>query len=188
MPSLTSGSVEQLLAVLETTRRNVDRGVRLPGAYHEAVREVSKRHSVTYQTIGDFRRRLGFSNIDEYIETIRAWLSGESEALRDRLTTHSDASASSVIGSFFGKAGPSQTIQSQAPPTIRATFTNGNVEKPASSRLEEVKLRISPDLQNRIQLAQIAKLGRTFEETAVVLLEKGFDAEKHRIKQFLNDL
>jgi hypothetical protein len=188
MAFLTSGSIHQLLAVLELTRGNVGRGIRLPSAYHEAVREVATQHSVTYQTIGDFRRRLGFSNVDEYIETIRTWLSGESDALQERLISRGDASARSVIASFFQNSGSLKKIGSESTPTRGESFTKGDVDQRTPATLEEVRIRISPDLQNRIHLAQIAKLGRTFEETAVALLEKGFDAEKHRIKQFLSDL
>ena len=54
--------------------------------------------------------------------------------------------------------------------------------------MEELRLRVTPDLRDRIHLAHMAKVGPTLEETAVLLLERGFELEKQRIKKFLNEL
>jgi hypothetical protein len=49
----------------------------------------------------------------------------------------------------------------------------------------ELLLRIGPDVAQRVQLAHLAGLGSTLEDTAVALLARGFDAERSRIRQYL---
>jgi restriction endonuclease Mrr len=50
---------------------------------------------------------------------------------------------------------------------------------------EALKLRISGPLAQRLALARVASLGATWEDTALTLLEAGFQAKSSEIRRFL---
>jgi hypothetical protein len=191
MPELTTGSVHQLLEVLEHARRNYGRGVPLPTAYHDSVRDVSNRHRVTYQTIGDFRRRLAFRDIDEFMDLLNRWLRGDPEPIRRRIKQHSTPSAYGLIERFFREGGlpvpsPAPARRHDADRTGRRSSSEPEMLEALPAGAGELRLRIPPATQQRLHLAVLAKIGPTIEETAIALLEKGFEAEKQRIRQFLD--
>ena len=186
MAELTGGSVQQLLEVLEHARRNHQRGIPFPTAYHDSVRDVSNRHHVTYQTIGDFRRRLGFKDIDEYLNLISRWLRGDADAIRSRIKHHSAPGAHALIDQFFRG---DRSVPAITPVTVAGSQDDRNDPAgaaPPRGDSEELHLRLSPEMRRRLSLAHLAKVAPTLEETAVVLLERGFEAERGRIREFLN--
>jgi hypothetical protein len=189
MAELTTGSVRQLLEVLEHAQRNYQRNIPFPTAYHDAVRDVSNRHRVTYQTIGDFRRRLGLRDISEYLDLISRWLRGDPEPLRRRIKQHSTPGVHDLIDQFF-QNGDLATFKAEVPTTAPADdrtargVTEQRPSRPADA--EELRLSLSPELRRLLSLAHLAKVAPTLEETAVVLLKRGFEAEKQRIRNFLN--
>jgi hypothetical protein len=189
MAELTSGSVQQLLEVLEHAQRNHQRNVPFPTAYHDAVRDVSNRHRVTYQTIGDFRRRLGLRDIGEYLDLITRWLRGDPEPLRRRIKQHSTPGVHGLIDQFF-RSGGLATFKAEVPTTVSGDDrTTRSVTAQSQSRpsgAEELRLSLSPELRRLLSLAHLAKVAPTLEETAMVLLKQGFEAEKQRIWEFLN--
>jgi hypothetical protein len=188
MAELTGGSVQQVLEVLEHAQRSHKRGTPFPTAYHDAVRDVSNRHHVTYQTIGDFRRRLGFRDIDEYLDLIGRWLRGDADAIRRRIKQHSTPGAHALIDQFFRgertspATSPATSVGSQG--SDLRSGEQAPIVPPTDS--EELRLHLSPEMRRRLSLAHLAKVAPTLEETAVVLLERGFEAEKNRIREFLN--
>lgn len=190
MAHLALSSIQQLLAVLDSTRRSHSRGIPMPRAYQDAVRDVSRRYSVTYQTIGDFRRRLGFSDVNQYRHQIDRWLRGDPEPMRRTLTAHADDAATPIINRFFDPSDSTNgaaSVHRLAIPSAART-KSGEVQLPQPVAIQELRLRITPELRNRIRLAHLAQLGPTVEETAITLLESGFDVEKERIKRFLEEL
>ena len=184
---LTAESTHQLLQVLELTRRNHARGISLPLAYQDAIRDISGRHHVTYQTIGDLcRRRLGLSDINQFSSLVDRWLRGDGEALSRTIIQHTEPSAHAAVRRFF--SGAAQSLEIAAPrPTIREsrpTIPDAESQRPIAA--EELRLRLTADLSKRLQLAQLAKVGTTREETAIALIERGFEVERARIREFLD--
>ena len=104
---MTPHTVQQLLQVFRLFRENHAGGMPLNHSYHEAVRTVAEKYSVTYQTIGDgCRRRLELTNINELYEMLSAWVRGEPGALRNQLKRHSDPTSHSEIDKFFSISEP----------------------------------------------------------------------------------
>ena len=187
MPELTSGSVQQLLEVLDHTSRNHKRGILLPTAYHDAVRDVSNRHRVTYQTIGDLcRRRLALSDIGQFMDLLGRWLRGDSEPLRRKIKHQSGPNAHQAIDRFFTKG----TLLPGAPSPVGEQFTKPetriSTDLAPPSQAQELRLILPPEVAKRLQLAHMAGLGSSLEATALALLAKGFEAEKDRIRQLLH--
>jgi hypothetical protein len=177
---LTSQSVRQLLSVLEQTRRRTDRGEPDVEAYRTAVRRVATEYSVEYPTIGDFRRRLGYSNIHEYREDISNWLRGEGERLLRRILQNSEESTHDVVRSFF------HSVSGEAKPdTASDRPDHAQVRSPTPV---EVRIRLAPDLYRRLQLAQLAGVSHTLEATTIQLLEDGFEVHRERIRASLADI
>ena len=188
MSKLTNDSVQQLMLVLDRTASNSDQGIRLPTAFHDAVRHVSNRYGVTYQTIGDLcRRRLDLSDVGEFIDLLGRWLEGDGDPLRRQIRKQSNATAHKGLDNFFEKAGAaagrSVAMNPRAPRADPAPSASSN---PPSVEELHLRLRIGPKLARRFRLAHLAGLGSTLEDTAVTLLEKGFDAEKGRVRQALD--
>jgi hypothetical protein len=103
---MTPKTVEQLLQVFRLFRDNHASGKPLHASYHDAVREVARLNSVTYQTIGDgCRRRLRLADINELYELLAAWVKGDSRGLIQQLKQSSDLSAHAEIDAFFSAAG-----------------------------------------------------------------------------------
>lgn len=99
---MTPKTVEQLLQVFRSFRDNHASGKPLHRSYHDAVRDVARLHSVTYQTIGDgCRRRLRLKDINELYELLAAWIKGDSRGLVQQLKQTSDLSAHAEIDQFF---------------------------------------------------------------------------------------
>jgi hypothetical protein len=189
MAELTPGSVQQLLEVLDRTRRNFKQGVPQPTAYQDAVRDVSRHYGVTYQTIGDLcRRRLAFREISEFMFLLDRWLRGDSEQLRRRLRQRSAPTTHDIIDRFFKAVDSKATASPKALPVGGAEPVVDYVQTavPTRASTEEIRLRLTPELRQRLQLAYLAKIGRTIEDTAIALLESGFDSKREEIRLFLN--
>jgi len=183
MPELTHGSVQQLIQVLERTAKHHRNGAPLPTAYRDSVRDVSRRHGVTYQTIGDLcRRRLALSDIGEFMDLLGKWLRGDADPLRHRIKRHSTRTAHAEVDHFFSTTVPSGSETSVTAPRTTSSQVEPTERPPA---LESLHLLVEADLADRLRLAQIAGIGSTLEETAIALLERGFDVEKTRVQQFL---
>jgi hypothetical protein len=189
MAELTTSSVQQLLEVLEHAQRNHQRNIPFPTAYHDAVRDVSNRHRVTYQTIGDFRRRLGLRDISEYLDLITRWLRGDHEPLQRRIKQHSTPGVHGFIDQFFRNGGLATfkaDVPATAPDDDRTARSVTAQSQSTSTDAEELRLSLSPELCRLLSLAHLAKVAPTLEETALVLLKRGFEVEKQRIWEFLN--
>jgi hypothetical protein len=190
---LQAQSVNQLLQVLESTRRKHGHGNSLPAAYQEAIHDVSSRHHVRYQTIGDLcRRRLALSDIAEFVNLLDRWLRGDPGPLKSRILQHSVSAARSSIEHFFDEGQPASPFRSGTP-LFRATVSDARsaappVERAVDAPDEEIRLRIPATLSRRIHLAQLAKIGATREEAAIALIDRGFEAEKDKIRELLESL
>lgn len=182
MAQLTPSSVEQLLEVLDRTRRAYAHGLPLATAYQDAVRDVSNRYHVTYQTIGDFRRRLGLNDVAEYMDLVRRWVEGEVDPLRRKIKHQSQSLMHARIDQFFSGEASSPPLHS-----VTGSLKGPNAAASGDHIVhEEMRIRISPELQQRLRLAHLARIGETLEQTAVALIEAGFESEKTRIKAFLH--
>ena len=186
MPELTHDSVQQLLDVLDRAYRNQAHGIPLPTAYHNAVRDVSNRYNVTYQTIGDLcRRRLGLDEIREFIDLLARWFRGETDPIRRRIKRQSPSTTYAMIDAFFASdKSVNRTIMS--PGRTAGSFDHSLPRAASGNALKDLRIRIKPELVRRLQLAQMAGIAPTLEDAAVILLEKGFETEKARIKQLLD--
>jgi hypothetical protein len=112
---MTPKTVDQLLHVFRLFRDNHASGKPLHSSYHEAVREVARLNSVTYQTIGDgCRRRLRLNDINELFELLAAWIRGDSRSLVQQLKQNSDLSAHGAIDAFFSGV-PSEAAEKKRP-------------------------------------------------------------------------
>jgi hypothetical protein len=186
MARLTSDSVRQLLMVLNLTRSARATGGPVNQAYQDAVRQVSNHYAVRYQTIGDLRRRLGFHDVAQYMRQIERWLGGDGAPLMRTVEQHADLAAHTLVKEFFASGTLPELIPTQrkkesdvAPP--RSMEQTGSIAG-------ELRLALDPELARRIQLATLAKVGASLQETVTALINRGFDAEKDRIKEFLADL
>jgi hypothetical protein len=187
MPELTPGSVAQLLEVLDRAHRNhTKQGAAVSTAYQDAVRHVAQRKGVTYQTIGDLcRRRLGLGGIDEFFHLLDQWFSGDSDPLRGRILRYASGDTHSIVKAFFDRG--------SSPGGTEATV-EGSMESAPNRRhpitalpQAELRLRIDSELMQRLQLAHLAGVGATLEDTAVALLDRGFAAERGKVRQYLDD-
>ncbi len=113
-------TVDQLLHVFRLFRERYAGGEPLQKSYRQAVREVAKLHSLTYQTIGDgCRRRLKLDNIRELYDLLHNWMEGRPEPLMEQLKSASDPSTHDEIADFFGaSSSAAQTVARQGPPAI----------------------------------------------------------------------
>ena len=106
---LTEKTVEQILEVLDKTSKSYNSGLPINKAYQKAVKEVSQTHSIKYQTVADgCRRRLGLSNVNEFIKILSEWLNGNSDNLIDLLHKNTGDFEKYKIDQFFHR-GTSQT-------------------------------------------------------------------------------
>jgi hypothetical protein len=186
MPGMTHRSVQQLLEVLGGTARHHRNGTPFPAAYHDAVRDASKRFGVTYQTIGDLcRRRLGLTDITEFMDLLGGWLHGQHEPLQRRIKEQANPGTHGLIDQFFaiGDVGDIAPIALSERNGVQDRSGSYH-ERPAGP--EEIRVRLNPDLAQRLRLAQLAGIGATIEEAAVALLERGFEVERPAIKRFLD--
>lgn len=191
---LQMDSVHQLLQVLELSGRSHRRGHPIGSAYQDAIRDVSSRHHVRYQTIGDLcRRRLGLTDMNEFVLLLTRWLAGDPIPLKQRIVQNSESAARPLVENYFNGAhsplapekSPASGIEPPKPYTAPAQARESSVEHLI---LEEVRLRLPADLSKRLHLAHLAKLGTSREETAIALMERGFEAEKPRIRTMLESL
>lgn len=182
MAKMTVRSTGQLLRVLDGVQRNYGRAG-LPEAYHDAVREVALTHQVAYQTIGDLcRRRLGFDSIDEFIALLREWLGGHPTRLQKRINEYSEIGGRLLVDKFFEHKDVSWD---EVGPQPRHPRREGSASSVPASLDQNLQLRITPTLAQRLHLAQMVGIGSSREETAIALLERGFESEKERIRQFV---
>jgi hypothetical protein len=188
MAQLTSQSVQQLLAVLALTRRFTLQGESETHAYRDAVRRVAADYSVEYPTIGDFRRRLGYSDVREFRAEIASWLEGSGRSLERRILQHSADSTHPDIRSFFRAAEPGLETSTSAPQPQPARTGSTRSQVQVASEAAALRLQIPADLFRRLQIAHVAGVGPTVEETAINLLQAGFDAQRDRIRSSLSDI
>ena len=188
MPELTHRSVQQLLQVLHHTARIYRQGTPLPTAYQEAIRDVSNRHKVTYQTIGDLcRRRLGLRDISQFVHLLETWLGGNPDSLRGQVKRQSAPSAHSEIDRFFADGTLNSSIPTASSLATPDALPLARLQHPVGPSSERLALEIPAETARRLRLAHVAGLGATLEETAIVLLAKGFEVERDRIRQFLDN-
>ena len=186
---LRQESVRQLLEVLELTRLARSRGVPLEQAYQDAIRDVSNRYKVRYQTIGDLcRRRLGLRDIDQFVELLRRWLGvGDGGPLKRAIRQNADHEAHRLIEAYF--ASPKKGFPSHGPALgathpMRGVHSQKLADQLTSLRIGNtipLHLEITSELDRRLHLAQLAGLGSTKEAAAVALLEQGIAANRERI-------
>ncbi|MGE0157105.1 MAG: hypothetical protein AB7T17_08770 [Geobacter sp.] len=99
---LTEKTVEQILEVLDKTSKLYNSGFPINKAYQKAVKEVSLTYSIKYQTVADgCRRRLGLSNINEFIKILSEWLNGNPSNLIDLLHKNTANFEKYKIDQFF---------------------------------------------------------------------------------------
>lgn len=89
------------------------KGVPINRSYHEAVRRVSQKYGVTYQTIGDgYRRRLKLNDVGELYTLLERWIEGDPRGLISVLKTNTNSHNHEEIERFF-KIPPSVTNHSE---------------------------------------------------------------------------
>lgn len=187
MPELTPGSVDQLLQVLDRAQRNhTKQGAVVSTAYQDAVRHVAQRHGVTYQTIGDLcRRRLGLGGIDEFYHLLNQWFSGDPDPLRRKILKYASGDTHSIVKAFFENGSPPGRTEA----TVRRSTASAPDKRQPTTGMPpaDLTLRIDPELMQRLQLAHLAGLGATLEDTALALLDRGFAVEREKVRQYLDD-
>ncbi len=146
---MTPNTVQQLLEVFRLFHNHFSGGVPPHRAYQDAVREVAKKYSVTYQTIGDgCRRRLKLDNIHELHVLLSSWTKGEPGPLTKQLKANSDPNTHFVIDELFQGTGESTVpvSDSNASPSVKDGFET------YSFRLRErdaLKLRALSGIERR---------------------------------------
>lgn len=186
---LTPDSVRQLIDVLTLVRHAHSRGVPVPRAYQDAVRDVSNRHRVRYQTIGDLcRRRLALRDVDQFLDMLGRWLRGDATPLKQAMQRNADHVARPLIDTFFAESDPAAVVETATGKRQTPEPTGIPARQMPLLGREDLRLRISPELERRIQLATLAGLGPTREDAAIELLERGFAAERDRIAKGLQEI
>jgi hypothetical protein len=101
---LKQNSIEQVLEVLNLVRVRHNDGDSIIKAYQSSVAIVSKNYNVRYQTIGDFRRRLGLRNVNEFYSFLEKWLiEGNYKPIMEVLKRNASPESYKKISSFFGE-------------------------------------------------------------------------------------
>jgi hypothetical protein len=116
---LTEKTLDQILGVLERTTKYYREGIPLVKAYQKSVKEVADLYSIRYQTIADgCRRRLNLDNINEFIELLREWLSGNSKNLKQLLAKNVHEFEHYKLDKFFSSSQYSELVSAHTEPMI----------------------------------------------------------------------
>ena len=99
---LKSNTIRQLLEVLAIFYDSHSKGVPINHSYHEAVRRVSQKDGVTYQTIDDgCRRRLKLNDVGELYTLLERWIGGDPCGLISVLKSNANSHNHEEIERFF---------------------------------------------------------------------------------------
>lgn len=108
---LTEKTVNQILWVLELTKKNFNSGLSIAKSYQKAVGEVADRNKIRYQTIADgCRRRLGLDDVGQLVELLEDWLDGRPEQLKELLILHAEDYKEKINAFFVGGRATSESL------------------------------------------------------------------------------
>ena len=148
-------TVQQVLEVLQITRKNHQFGEPTHKALQDGIQKVADHYGVTYQTIGDgCRRRLKLRTIDELHILLDKWFGGDHGPLCSLLRRNSGAQSHRHISCFFADANPEETENLVARPQLRS---NEKITVQISER-DNAKLEMLADIAGVSQNELAAKL------------------------------
>jgi len=102
---LKTNNARRLLTVLDEFKCIYPSVSSTSSAYKAAVKKVSVRHDVKYQTIGDLcRRSLGLERIHDFYDLLDEWITGDPTPLKSLLEKHTRPSDHHIIADYFEEA------------------------------------------------------------------------------------
>lgn len=156
---LTEKTLDQILGVLELTRKYYQSGVPVSKAYHRAVKDIAHKYSVRYQTIADgCRRRLNLDNVNEFMELLKEWLGGDSRRLKDLLIKNIENLDEYKVENFFSN-------------NVGAPSTISSLERKVDEPVEGITFKVSKNIG--IQLRALAEAeGKNIQELMTTITKE----------------
>lgn len=173
---LTEKTLDQILGVLELTKRHYTAGAAPAKAYQKSVKEIARRDAVRYQTIADgCRRRLDLDNINEFMVLLKEWLRGEPRRLKALLAGHIQKTDEYKLDDFFARQ-------------ISATSSSLQGERKVEDLIEVIALKTPRNTAEQLRtLAESA--GKSLDELAVEIIKKYVDENYVLyLKELINSL
>ena len=120
---LTEKTLDQILGVLELTRKYYHTGLPVTKAYQKSVKDIAHRYSVRYQTIADgCRRRLYLDNVEEFIKLLSEWLVGKPLPLKELLIKNIGELDKYKVENFFDQPAPASTSKTVVSRNVEEIF------------------------------------------------------------------
>lgn len=120
---LTEKTLDQILGVLELTRKYYNTGLPVTKAYQKSVKDIAHRYSVRYQTVADgCRRRLNLDNVEEFIKLLSEWLAGKALPLKELLINNIGELDEYKVENFFDQPAPVSTSKVVTSRNVEGTF------------------------------------------------------------------
>ena len=172
---LTEKTIDQILGVLDLTAKNYESGLPIPKAYQKSVKEIAQKYSIRYQTIADgCRRRLGLDNVNQFVELLREWLTGQPNRLRDLLSKNTGDFEQYAINNFFARKELS-TPNLTDPRKVEDTF-------------ESVTLKIPQNIAGQLRALAEAE-GKSFQDLCTRMIKEYVDKNYvEYLKKIINSL
>ncbi|MBI5076585.1 MAG: hypothetical protein HZB62_15650 [Nitrospirae bacterium] len=131
---LTTKTLDQILGVLELTKKYYATGISPSKAYQKSVKEIAHSNSVRYQTIADgCCRRLNLDDINKFIHLLKEWLLGEPRGLKALIAGNIRKSDEYKIDEFFGHPIFASPVNSQSAGKIEGLFNVITLKAPRST-------------------------------------------------------
>jgi predicted HicB family RNase H-like nuclease len=111
---LRSKTVDQVLEVVEISKRRYFSGLSITSSINVGIKEVARSYQTTYQTIGDAcRKRLGFNDIEEFKDALLEYFRGNPTKIISVLKDHTDHELHHKINDYFSRRSNIRQINAQ---------------------------------------------------------------------------
>ncbi len=136
---LTEKTLDQILGVLELTRKYYESGIPTSKAYQKSVKDIAHKYSVRYQTIADgCRRRLNLDNVNEFMGLLNEWMAGKPYRLKDLLIKNINELDEYKVDNFFDQNNPSTNLTSSRDVEEKSEVISFKVSRNISSQLRSL--------------------------------------------------
>jgi|GEM_PF-6012166 hypothetical protein len=152
---LSEKTLDQILGVLELTSKYCKAGLPTAKAYQKSVKDIAHKYSVRYQTIADgCRRRLNLDNVNEFMELLTEWLSGNPAPLKDLLVKNIDQMDEYKVENFFDHKLVTTSTKTESERKVEDSFEVITVKAPRNivSQLRALAESEDKSLQDLINI------------------------------------
>jgi hypothetical protein len=160
---LTEKTLNQILDVLELTSKYQKTGYPVSKAYQKAVKEISHKYAVTYQTIADgCRRRLNLDNINEFMSMLTEWTQGNPRRLKELLLKNTEKLDDYRVSNFFNNN------------NIVSSSTNAEQSSKVEDTFETITFKIPHKVATQLRTLAEAE-GNSIQNFVNMIIKKYLD-------------